>query len=57
MKLEEGIDYYIDKESGLTVLTSFYLKKRGYCCANRCLNCPYIPPKIQKGNSKLKEDT
>ncbi len=57
MKLEEGVDYYIDKESGLMVLTSFYLKKRGYCCANRCKHCPYNPAQIQKGNSKLMEDT
>lgn len=57
MKLEEGVDYYIEKESGLMVLTSFYLKKRGFCCANRCTNCPYDPPQIQKGNSKLKEDS
>ena len=57
MALIEGVDYYIDEESGLMVLTSFYLLKRGYCCANRCKHCPYDPPHIKKGNSKTKEDT
>jgi hypothetical protein len=57
MKLEEGVDYYIDEKSGLMVLTSFFLQKRGYCCSNGCANCPYDPPHTIKGNSKLKEDT
>jgi len=57
MKLEEGVDYYIDEKSGLMVLTSLFLQKRGYCCSNKCSNCPYDPPHIIKGNSKIKEDT
>jgi Family of unknown function (DUF5522) len=57
MKLEEGIDYTIDEESGLMVLTSLFLLKRGYCCANGCSNCPYNPPHEIKGNTKVKEDT
>jgi hypothetical protein len=57
MKLEEGVDYYIEEKSGLMVLTSFFLQKRGYCCSNGCVNCPYDPPHTIKGNSKLKEDT
>lgn len=24
-------------------LTAQYLASRGYCCANGCRNCPYIP--------------
>jgi len=24
-------------------LTAAYLLERGYCCANGCRNCPYIP--------------
>jgi hypothetical protein len=28
-------------ESGLYVFTAEYLLKRGYCCGNACLNCPY----------------
>ena len=56
MKLEEGVDFYIDEESGLMVLTSLFLLKRGYCCGNKCKNCPYNPPGI-KGNVIPKEDT
>jgi hypothetical protein len=52
----EGVDYYIDEKSGLMVLTSFFLLKRGYCCGNKCSSCPYLPP-YQKGNTKIKEDT
>lgn len=54
MKLIEGVDYYIDGESGLMVLTFLFLINRGYCCGNGCLNCPY-EPKGQKGNTTLKK--
>lgn len=36
----EGQDYYITRE-GLLVFTAHYLRERGYCCGNGCLNCPY----------------
>ncbi|MCH7535114.1 MAG: hypothetical protein IH948_05125 [Bacteroidetes bacterium] len=36
----EGIDYYFN-EQGLFVFTGWYLLRRGYCCDNDCLNCPY----------------
>jgi hypothetical protein len=52
----EGVDYYIDERSGLMVLTSLFLLKRGYCCGNKCSNCPYIPSH-QKGNTNTEEDT
>ena len=29
-------------ENGLYVATRDYLTRRGFCCANRCRNCPYI---------------
>jgi len=35
----EGVDYYVEK--GLYVFTELYLKKRGYCCKNKCRHCPY----------------
>ena len=54
-KLVEGIDYEIDKGSGLIILTSNFLKNRGYCCGNNCKNCPY-EPKAVKGNTKLKKE-
>ncbi len=38
-KLVEGLDYYF--EDGLMVLTEHFLRKRGYCCGNRCRHCPY----------------
>ncbi|WP_425389913.1 DUF5522 domain-containing protein [Ekhidna sp.] len=33
-------DYYINK-NGLMVFTEQYHRKRGYCCGNACLHCPY----------------
>jgi len=38
-QLIEGVDFYIEK--GLYVFTELYLKKRGYCCKNKCRHCPY----------------
>ena len=38
-KFVENVDYYF--ENGLMVLTERFLKKRGYCCKNRCRHCPY----------------
>lgn len=28
-------------QDGLVVFTAEYLLKRGYCCGNGCLHCPY----------------
>ena len=50
--LIEGVDYVIDKKTGLITLTSSYLSKRGYCCGNKCKNCPYVSSFV-KGNTKL----
>ena len=38
--MEKNKDYYINKR-GLLVFTKQYHLKRGYCCNNGCLNCPY----------------
>jgi hypothetical protein len=38
--LVEGIDYYLD-DRGLMVLTEKFLRERGYCCGNGCLECPF----------------
>jgi hypothetical protein len=38
-KLIEGVDYEI--ENGNWVFTKWYHLKRGYCCHNECINCPY----------------
>lgn len=40
MDLREGEDYYV-LPNGLLVMTAAYLLKRGWCCGNGCLNCPY----------------
>ncbi len=48
-KLVENIDFYI--ENGRYVFTAHYLKKRGYCCGNKCRHCPYgheNVPKLRK---------
>ena len=38
--LKENIDYYIN-EDGNFVFTKEYHLKRGYCCKNKCLHCPW----------------
>jgi Family of unknown function (DUF5522) len=39
-ELKEGEDFYIN-DKGLFVFTAVYHLKRGYCCENGCLHCPY----------------
>lgn len=34
-------EHYYFNEKGLMVLTATYLLRRGYCCENGCLHCPY----------------
>ena len=29
-----------------------FLLERGYCCGNKCVNCPYTP-KYQRGNREI----
>lgn len=38
-KLVQGVDYNI--VNGKWVFTAKYLRDRGYCCKNGCVNCPY----------------
>lgn len=45
--LIEGVDYYIN-EDGLFVFTKEYHLKRGYCCKNKCLHCPWDFGKVKK---------
>ena len=42
--LIEGVDYYIDPETGYDVWTREYLLNRGYCCRGGCRHCPYRGP-------------
>jgi hypothetical protein len=52
--MEENIDYYINEDGNL-VFTKEYHLKRGYCCKNKCLNCPWdygkAKSKDTEGNS------
>ena len=50
----EGVDYTMNP-NGYRVMTEYYLVKRGNCCSNGCINCPYSP-KAVKGNRKLRTD-
>lgn len=52
-QLKEGEDFYM--ENGFRVLTSVFLRNRGYCCGNGCRHCPYFP-KYTKGNMRLEEE-
>ena len=38
--LQENIDYYINAD-GNFVFTREYHLKRGFCCKNKCLHCPW----------------
>lgn len=42
--MEEGVDYYWVEKEGIRykVFTKEYLLKRGFCCKNKCKNCPYL---------------
>lgn len=50
--MESGIDYYITPE-GLLVFTAHYLRQRGYCCGNGCLNCPYDYERVPEPKRSL----
>lgn len=41
--LIEGVDFVWEKIDDIRfkVFTEQYLLKRGYCCGNKCKNCPY----------------
>jgi Family of unknown function (DUF5522) len=59
--LKEEEDYYIN-DNGFLVFTAAYHLKRGSCCGNGCLHCPYkeqpqpplTPPR--EGNYRSGED-
>lgn len=42
MPLSDGQEDWEVTSSGLYIATRRFLLRRGYCCANRCLNCPYV---------------
>jgi hypothetical protein len=55
MNLQEAEDYYILPD-GRLVFTAAYLLKRGWCCGNGCLNCPYDYEGVpEPGRSRLRQ--
>lgn len=50
-KALENLDYYFN-EQGLMVFTTHFLFKRGYCCGNGCLHCPYYYEKVSEEKRK-----
>ncbi len=56
--LKENIDYYVN-EDGNFVFTETYHLKRGYCCKNKCLHCPWKygrPGEISDGSDKEQDN-
>jgi hypothetical protein len=51
--LIENVHYHVD-ERGNIVFSSLFLLERGYCCGNKCRNCPYSKP-VKKGNTDIDE--
>ena len=50
--VREGVDYILSKD-GYRIMNEHFLIRRGYCCGNGCMNCPYFPKAI-KGNTNLR---
>jgi hypothetical protein len=55
-KLKEGIDYYIDEQTGYFVFTALYLSQRGKCCGNKCKECPYYPKWVKGNNNSIEQE-
>jgi hypothetical protein len=49
--LQEGVDFYWKESDGIRfrVFTESYLLKRGFCCGNKCINCPYNKKENKNG--------
>lgn len=60
-QLKPGEDFYLN-EQGFLVFTAAYHLKKGYCCGNGCLHCPFEyeavpePRKSQLMNQKKNSD-
>jgi hypothetical protein len=53
MELQENIDYYINEDGNFVFTEAFHLK-RGYCCKNKCLHCPWNYGKSNPGSNSDK---
>ena len=40
--IERDLPVYTDPVSALSVFTSEFLARRGYCCESGCRHCPYV---------------
>ena len=38
---KKNLDSYVDPESGYSVFTETYHKRRGFCCGSGCRHCPW----------------
>ena len=47
--MEAGTDF-TELDDGRIVFTEKYLRERGYCCGNGCLNCPYNYENVPEPN-------
>ncbi|HEY8784657.1 MAG TPA: DUF5522 domain-containing protein [Mucilaginibacter sp.] len=52
--LKENVDYYINDDDNF-VFTKEYHLKRGYCCKNKCLHCPWDYGKSQEIRNRKSE--
>jgi hypothetical protein len=44
----EEIEYYYINDDGNLVFTAAYHLKRGTCCGNKCMHCPYEHKNVPK---------
>jgi hypothetical protein len=42
MNVKKSEEDWEISEDGLYIATRSFLIRRGYCCANKCRNCPYV---------------
>jgi len=50
----DNADFYLNGE-GLMVFTEAYHFKRGYCCKNKCKNCPWKYGQQKNKNNQKKK--
>jgi hypothetical protein len=50
--MQEGEDFYYNEE-GLFVFTAAWHLKKGFCCGNGCLHCPYDYTEVPEERRKV----
>lgn len=50
---DDNEEFYVNSD-GYQVFTAEYLMKRGYCCGNGCLHCPYQYKNVEDPNRREK---